>query len=715
MTSPFTKPIFNNPEHIKLLESYLNDRCLEPSDFPEGLVPISDKNLLAELGYNYTLSAGRPFIFLQYLDPYGKPYVDQEGNNPYRLARFLGPVKLWDGKDPPPKVIAQNDRPNVLHFEPLQSIEGEQRDWHSLKDGQIVVHVESMIKARSVGRHTGFPCIGYNGVNSYSSSKRGVELIHKQYDVDFTRLRHVILFDSNVWKPEVAQARLGLMFKLKHVLGCRDIAYVDLPKSLSGEDIGPDDFLAQFGNQPLIDLIKAATNYTGEEHDDLVAELQERAVYCTKTSTIIDRQDKVVRNEQKAASFYAPINKKVLKGKATVTVPGFPLWRESKERTEVLNPAYEYLGSEFIQRDDGSYYNLYRRSGPWPTGLHVPDGGLEGPVEAPSLSNEEGKIVSQLRNMMSEKDLELFRSYLKYLKFSSAKPTSFPVLYSDKRGVGKGWAGKLAYRLIGASNSTNATAKQFVSNFNKQLEAKRLVVANEFKLESHSQKEAAMNSLKTFFGDEFFTIEPKGMDSYQVENRAGMIITCNKLEDVPTDGLEDRRMWYIECSNKRQVEESEWPELHAALDNPNDMNDFTSWVYAGEDINFATWRPPLDAARERAILASSSSVESAVRTVLHDLQEDSENGWICVSYDLVIELVKGEGVKNIDNIAAKTMTTIMKQMGWVSSEKKYGKNGAQKKVWIVDAGKFSKLELHGLEVSKEVARAASYFVGHSKY
>lgn len=701
MTNPFT-PVFNNPQHVKLLESYLNDRCLEPSDFPEGLVPVADKNILAELGYNASLAAGRPFIFLQYLDPYGQPYTDAKGENAYRLARFLGTPTLWKGDKPPPKVIAQNDRPNVLHFEPIPEVEGEKRSWHNLKDGQIVVHVESMIKARAVSKFTGFPTIGYNGVNSYSSSKRGVELIHSQYDVDFSRLRHVILFDSNVWKPEVAQARLGLMFKLKHVLGCRDIAYVDLPKSITGEDIGPDDFLAQQGNQVLIDLIRTASNYTGEENDDLVAELQERAVYCTKTSSIIDRKDKVVRSEQKAASFYAPVNKKVLKGKATVTIAGFPLWRESKERTEVLNPGYEYLGEEFITRDDGVYYNLYQRSGPWPDA----PGGTE---------VSDSPIVAQLMNMMSEGDLELFRAYLKYLKYSRAKPTSFPVLFSDKRGVGKGWAGKLAYRLIGAANSTNATAKQFVSNFNKQLEAKRLVVANEFKLGSHSEKEAAMNSLKTFFGDEFFTIEPKGVDSYQVENRAGMIITCNKLEDVPTDGLDDRRMFYIECSNKRQVGEEEWPDLHAALDNPNAMNDFASWVAGGKDINFATWKPPMDAARERAILASSSSVEAACRTVLHDLQDDEENKWICVSYELVVDLLKREGVPALDSIAAKTLSTIMKQMGWRVSDKRYGKAGKQNKVWIVNEGAFAEIEHMGTKVNAEVNRAAQFFIGHSKY
>lgn len=696
MTSPFT-PVFNNPQHIKLLEEYLNDRCLEPSDFPEGLVPVADKNILAELGYITTQTAGRPFIFLQYLDPNGQPYLDREGNKPYRLARFLGAPTLWDKPKPPSKVIAPNDRPNVLHFEPIQPIEGEARDWHSLKDGQIVVHVESMVKARAVSKWTGFPTIGYNGVNSYSSSKRGVELIHKQYDVDFTRLRHVILFDSNVWKPEVASARQGLMFKLKHVLGCRDIAYVDLPKGKSGEDVGPDDFLAQFGNQPLIDLIRSATDYKGEEHDELLQEMLDRAVFCTQGGTIIDRGDKVVRTVERAGTFYKEVNLKTLKRNQVVTVYGFNLWLDSKGKTKVVNPGYEYLGGEFIERPQGLFYNRYTRGGVWPEDIDE--------------RGDAGPIIAHLTKMMSESDLRLLRSYLKYVKHSKEKPTSFPVMYSEKRGVGKGWFTKLAYRLVGDENTTSADAKAFVSNFNAQLANKRLVIVNEFKVKP-GEKDAAINSIKRFTGDEFLVVEPKGVDSYSVENLAGMIITANKLEDVPTDGIEDRRMWYIECF---PVEGADWEYLHPLLNNKSVMNSVADWIEAGEDINFASWKPPLDEARERAIMASSSSLEHACRTVLHDLQEDGENKWVCVNYELVVELVKREGVPFVENITGKMMTNTMRQMGWVPSEKKYGKNGAQKKVWIIDIEAFAAIDTVGTKISAEVARAAQYFVGHSKY
>lgn len=722
MPSPFQTNVFNNPLHIDLLQKYLDDRCLEPSDFPEGLVPILNRQLLADRGYNANLSFGRPFIFLQYLDPHGNPYFepsDTEKLVPHAAARFLGEPIGYSGAKPPPKMLSPNGRPNQLHFEPIRPLEGESRDWYNLPDGQIVVHVESLIKARAVSKWTTYPTVGYNGVESYSSSKRGIELIHNNYDVDFSRFDNVILFDANTkYNENIKRARLGLMFKLRNILGAKTVRFVELPDVNGDKKAGPDDFLREYGNEALIELIKNAETYVGEEHEDLIQEMMAKAVYCTKSSTIIDVNDKEVRSEQKAASFYAPVNKKVLKGRNLVSVAGFPLWRESKDRREVVNPGYEYLGAEFLRRDDGEYYNLYKASGPWPehrsseepesTGAQGVFPGSPGATDRLLGLRPFQLVKRQLENMMSSEDLRLVRAYLKFLKFTGRKPTSFPVLFSDKRGVGKGWVSKLAYRLLGASNSTSADARAFVSNFNAQLANKRLVIINEFKVNS-TEKAAAMNSIKRFFGDELITIEPKGVDSYQLENRAGMIVTCNALEDVPTDGFEDRRMWYVDCANKEVVDRAGWSLLHEALDDPGTVEDLFWWIKDAENIDFATWLPPLDESKRRAILEGSSSLEAACTIVLEDLREMDV---ICLMYPAVANFLKPEYPRVVET-AGKAVTSAMKRSQWKVSDKKYGRNGEQKVVWIIDEKRFETLT--GKEITEECDRVLKLSLGHSKY
>jgi len=704
MPSPFKNATFINPEDVKLLKEYLNERCLEPADFPDGLVPFSSSILLEQRGYRYALAAGRPYIMLRYLDPHGNPYFkNKDDPDPYELVRFLGTPTLWHGKEPPPKVIAPDGRPNVLHFEPIRPLtDGEPRSWYNLPDGQIVIHVESMIKAKSVHRWLNLPCIGLNGVWSFASSKKGMELLHAKYDVDFSRFCNVILFDSNTWKPEVAQARDTLAFRLRHILGVKDVRLANLPKAVSGLDWGPDDYLREHGNKELRRIVDEAEEYQGEEHEDLLSRMLDKAVFCTRGGSTLDRADKVVRSTNKARDFYQSINKKIMKGKTVTTVYGHMIWMDSNKKITVLNPAYEYMGEEFIQREDGVYYNGYVPGGIWPNGS--------------GRTGAANRVISQLANMCIPSDLELLRSYIRYLKYSNGKPTSFPVLFSSKRGVGKGWFSKIAYRLLGATNTSSIDANVFVSSFNKQLENKRLVILNEFMISSShsSSKVAAMNAIKRFLGDEFIIIEPKGMDSYPVENRAGMIITCNALEDVPTDGFEDRRMWYIECSNELTVTEEDWSELHRIIDIDEVMEDFSIWVREGEHIDFATWRPPMNERRQRAIMASSNSMEAAAFIVLKDLQE-SEEKFICVDYQTIVLLMSKEGIPDMDKKAAKTVTTVMKKAGWIKDERrKYGANpNTQRWAWIIDGDKMRRLS--GPEVTKEMERAAKWAISVSKF
>jgi Family of unknown function (DUF5906) len=691
---------FASTEYQKLLQKYLDDRVLEPGDFPEGLVPIAFPALLGERGYNSRLAAGRPFIFLQYKDHDGSMYFlkeDVNKENPYALARFLGDPVLWKGDEPPPKVIAQNNRPNVLHYEPIMYGPHAGKAWADLPEGTKVLHLESMVKAKAVHKWTGYPCIGLNGVDSFASSKRGVRFLYEDQEIDFSQFYNVVLFDSNVWKPAVAQARERLLFKFKHVLGGKQVGYVDLPKSVTGEDWGPDDFLRVNGNEPLTHLIETNELYDGGEHADLLKKM-DRAVFCTKGGTVVDREDKHVRAVSKARDYYANINaKEVGKGGKITTIPGFSVWLESPHRTEVVNPAYEYLGTEFIDRFGDTFYNAYRPSGPWPTGSST-----RGDIEP---------ILKHLNSVMKPNDLELLRSYLKFAKFTGGKITSFPVIYSDKRGVGKGWFSKIATRFLGDANTTSADAKAFVSNFNAQIANKRLVVINEFKVTGQQAKDAAMNSLKRFFGDEDIVVEPKGVDSYKVENSAGMIITSNALEDVPTDGMEDRRMWYVECHSPDYT--PDWLALHTMIDRDDVMNAVYDWVEGGQDINFSTWRPPLDMDRVKAIRRSSSGLDDACSTVLEDMNEE---GCVCVRWEVLKEMLKYH-VPKIEELTPKLIHNALKRTGWIVSPSKYGNTPASRRnVWVCNEKDFWDHEHDTKWVGEQLNKSAGVLgIGGDKY
>jgi hypothetical protein len=676
-------PFAAKSDHAKLLLEYLESKCLEPGDFPDGLTPVSFPELLKERGYAAKLAAGRPFILLRYLNHRGEPYYEPQDTakeNPFELARFLGEAKAFDGKTIPPTVIGQIGRPNVLHFEPLRHGPHAGKSWSDLPDGTKVLHLDSMIKARTVHKATGIPCIGLNGVESFSSSKKGVKFLYEDQEIDFSKFHNIVLFDSNADRKPVSTTREKLLSLFKNTMLCKQVGYIDLPKNQS-EDWGPDDFLRANGTEALTNLINYPQEYKGASNAELLKAMS-RAVYCTKGGMVIDREDKNARSVSKARDFYAKINEReVINGNPRI-IRGFDTWLESPNRTEVVNPAYEYLADEFIERDGQTYYNAYKPSGPWPH-EYADRGDIE-------------PILRHLQAVMKPEDLERLRSYAKFLKFSSAKPTSFPIIYSDKRGVGKGWFTKILYRLIGAGNSTNAGARSFSSNFNAQLANKRLVIINEFEVPGQA-REAALNSLKRFFGDEFIPVEPKGVDPYEAENRAGMVITSNKLEDVPTDGLEDRRMWYVECHEPNY--EPDWQQLHSMIDRPEVMNSIHDWVLEAEDINFSTWRPPLDDDRKRAIRRSSSTLDDACLTILEDAQR---LGITCVHWAQILQMLNPL-VPRLNSIPAMGVQAALKRSGWGISDKKYGTHRRQ--IWIADDEQFVANAYDPKWVISEIERA----------
>lgn len=630
------------------------------------------------------LQAGRPFIFLDYLNYDGKRYYseqDKEQINPYSVVRFLGEPRLWDDPEPPPKVISPNGRANVLHYEPLR----DGRDWTGLPDGQIVLHVESMIKAKAVHKWTGLPSIGLNGVSSYASSKRGIQLLYADQEVDFSRFTNIILFDSNTWKPEVKRAREVLAFKMKHVLGCKDVRWVDLPKTPTGEDQGPDDFLRDNGNEALVHLIESADVYKGGQHDDLLQRM-DRALYCTQSGVVIDKVDKGVRAVARARDFYANVNEKEMgKGGKVTTIHGFNVFLESPHRGEVVNPAYQYLGPEYVERADGTYYNLYKPGGYEPIG----------DIDSAKI------IIDHITSMVDPEDAERLRSYLKFLKFSPKKPTSFPVMYSDRRGVGKGWFGRLAINLIGEVNGRSGNSTTFSTNFNAELEGKRVIVLNDLSIEGGS-KGRVMNAIKNFTGDEMIRIERKGVDAYEIEARGGLIVNTNGLEDVPNDGFEDRRIWYVEC-HFVSVEETYWKRLFEAIWDEGAMAGFSRWVWEGSDVDFTSWRPPMNERREDAIVESMKPIEAECYKLKQMLMKE---GYVCCTQEKVKMILEMSGaLPFVANMSAQALSSSMKKGTWKNSSKKtYGEHGKQGRVWIINEDEFEKIENDNRLVNAESAR-----------
>lgn len=604
-------------EGIALRDSYLTAHGLDVKDF--GLtynfapIPPTNWDWYKEFKYGTTQIYRRFGLLLIYLNPEGNPY--EHDGIPYGVVRFLGtPTGVPDGESAP-KILSQWGRRSEIHFEPLR----DGRAWESLPDGTKIVHCESLVKAKAVHKATGIPCIGYNGVNGYSSNKQGVELIHKFSGFDFSRMDNVILFDSDVHtNPRVISARQNLGHKLRHILVCAQVSFADLPQKENVDappsNWGADDFLLEKGPDALLKVINGATTYQDEEFSDLVAEVNERLRWVNDQHKVFDRKRRQLMTWREAELSLRNINRTIVNGKSKRLVFGTDVWLQSKSREEVDSVGYRYLDGEFFQRGEQQIANEY-----------CPDGAQPG---ADTL-DETDIVFDMLRRLFAPDDLSLIRSYLKFLKFTGDKPTSYCILWSTIRGIGKGWFTELARSLLGSRHVAPATADSLAEKFNLHTINTRLVIAHEFHASSSANKRLALNYLKTYVGDESIMVRAMNRNPYKADVRAGLIITVNDKSEMPSDGLGDRRQWYIEAgAGLRELglklwdpESEEWRAVFAALKDPERMTRVARWVYDGNSIDFTSWRPPMTEARYEDLMVGQSGPVQAAYEVLKDMRE----------------------------------------------------------------------------------------------
>lgn len=598
-------------EGIALRDAYLSEHGLDIQDFSLGLqqppFPYTNWAFYNEYKFAPKLAYNRWGFFLIYLNPRGEPYLLND-LIPYGVLRFLGYASKVPKDVKPPKVISQLGRKSEIHFEPIR----DGRSWESLPEGTPVIHCESLIKAKLIHKATGIPCIGYNGVYGWSLNIADVPsgLAHAACGLDFSRFHNIILFDSDVHtNTNVIRARFTLSSKLRHKLNCSLISWANLPqhKLEDGTLInwGPDDFLLTMGLEALLEVIKNAEPFRNDDHPDLIEEMNKEVRFVLCNSSIYVRKRRTNISVNNARNEFMNINKEIMAGKTKKTVFGIDVWLKSKAREEVDAVEYRYLGEEFYYIGERLIANSYTKGGfePGPTSL-----------------NHEDIILRTLEKFCSPPNLELLRSWIKFLKFGGRKPTSYPVLWSTPRGVGKGWFTRLVSALIGNQHVVPYTADLLAEKFNKGLTASRLVVFDEFKASSRESKTAATNAIKNFIADE--TIAVRGMyeNSSQADIRAGIIITVNDKTAVPSDGLEDRRQWYVECFKTWSTSE-EWDLAWEALKDPEQMSRFSRWAYEGEDRDFSSWRPPMTDERAQDLMTGQDAIIQAAYDVRMDMLE----------------------------------------------------------------------------------------------
>tara|TARA_R110000822_G_scaffold11698_13_gene42495 strand:+ start:505 stop:3198 length:2694 start_codon:yes stop_codon:yes gene_type:complete len=190
-------------------------------------------------------------------------------------------------------------------------------------------------------------------------------------------------------------------------------------------------------------------------------------------------------------------------------------------------------GQALIQQSDGSFLlNTYRDT------RVAPD---------PATAGVCGRMMKKHMSVLldDEDHGRMLLDYIAYIAQNPGKKISWAPLIQGAQGCGKSIIHHVMQCILGDESCYCATGTAAFTRFQHWLEGKQFITFDEVSYPRNST--GGMSDLKSLMTDSVFTVEPKGIDTYQLPNRLNFIFFTNHMRAIPIDE-DDRRFFVLHSS-----------------------------------------------------------------------------------------------------------------------------------------------------------------------
>lgn len=208
-------------------------------------------------------------------------------------------------------------------------------------------------------------------------------------------------------------------------------------------------------------------------------------------------------------------------------VPEFSLWLKHPQRRTLR-------GLEFAP--DGKvrpgYFNLWRGFAVTPAEGHC------------------ARILQHIREVICAGNEEHYQWLIRWMAHAVQCPTEKPgtaIVLRGREGTGKNVFAEAFGELFGLAFFKASRMDHLVGKFNKHLAGRLVVFSNEAVWGGNKADEGALKDLIT---EREQTVEPKGLDAFQVKDYSRHILATNESWAVPA-GMDARRWFVLDVSDSR--------------------------------------------------------------------------------------------------------------------------------------------------------------------
>jgi hypothetical protein len=468
------------------------------------------------------------------------PYFNAQGKvlkDVYRI-RFYHPVNLNQFKRGRPKLRKYTQPANVrphAYFPPLIS-------WKSIVDDPSVpIFITEGEKKAAKACKEGYPTIGLGGVYNFMSKERNMEFLPELDEIKWQGRKVVIVYDSDLaTNKDVKQARRVLTSRF-YARGAT-VYYLNFQVDRD-EKVGFDDYLVQYGKEAFDVLVNEAECVTPD--DSKLSEYLERYALIVSVAGVWDIEKKRLQSMHKFLVSH-PHDHTVGMDKSgrQVRITYAEAWRDSPKKIEadsiVCDPSeYDPRNPVLTPLTSDGNINVFKGLGltpkrgsikPWRTLL---------------------EIVFKGR-----KDyIRWFEKWLAYPLQNLGTKLNQSVFVYGGQGLGKSAIGYIMRDIYGPSSEL-AQDHTLFNTFNKWMEGCLFAMGDEL-MGDYPRKSRA--HLKTLITSETIPVEPKGVDSYEVDNMLNFYLTANEPRALPLDAFgSNRRFFVIHCP---EIHHPKYPRL----------------------------------------------------------------------------------------------------------------------------------------------------------
>ena len=362
---------------------------------------------------------------------------------------------------------------------------------------------------------------------------------------------------------------------------------------------GIDDFIAFKGDEALTEWVsddneKEIESTELQKHFD---ELNEQYTVCRYPGCIIDQNTGTMYKHGEFAGLIEAPRIVFTEGDKPKPMPVAKLWIQSPERTMVENVVYKPGSPRLVDES----YNQWLDDG-----VESREGDI-----SPFLKVYENAIPSDLERKL------LFQSMAFMLQNRGVKLDKTFLFIGAQMGTGKSLLVQTLGKCVGRRNFSSIGTEDFTSDFNSSFVAKEVILLDDM----YRLPRNAMAKLQRYVTDKTIMVNPKGIQQYEVDNRAVYFMTSNEFMVLPMSG-NDRRVLTVSFDPTKHYPQGDkwWTEYLDWLDHGG-YGIVRHWLETLDLSDFnPNYMPPMTATKQKVIDASKGEDELWAR----DLRQDPD-------------------------------------------------------------------------------------------